>query len=123
MQSITIALTVAITLAFAAAAYGKEMTRPVDAWSERQFALEAHVGVGTPYGLGGLALDYTPIRWLSLNAGAGAGLDGLQSAFMLRTRYPFGRLAPTLSGGVSYGDFKEYGGFFHDVRQTVDGAV
>ncbi len=123
MRSITIVTTIAMTITLAASAYAQGKPAANDVWTERPLAIEAHAGVGTPYGLGGLAVDYTPIRWLSLNAGAGAGMDGLQSALMLRTRYPFGRFAPTLSGGISYGDFKEYGGFFHDVRQTVDGAV
>ena len=123
MRSITVVLTIAIALTLAASVHGQEAAPTTDVWSERPLALEAHAGLGTPYGLGGLALDYTPIRWLSLNAGAGAGMDGLQTALMLRARYPFGRLAPTVSGGISYGDFKEYGGFFHDVQHTVDGAM
>ncbi len=85
---------------------------PIDLWEQRPFAIEGHVGLGTPLGALGVALDVTPIKWVSLNAGVGAGLgDGKQAsltrqiAFGARGRYSFGRTALALGGGYSFGPY------------------
>jgi len=78
---------------------------PSPAWNDL-LAIEGHLGVGTPVGLAGLAVDMTPHPRVSLNVGAGRGLDALQIAAMARAR-PFfitSGLAPGIGAGVSNGD-------------------
>ncbi len=97
---------------------------PTDSvWTQQHMTLEAHLGASTPYGIAALALDFSPFSWISLNVGGGAGLDGAQVGGMVRLRIPIGPFAPTLSGGTSFGSFKEYGGFFHHVQRSVDWAM
>jgi hypothetical protein len=43
------------------------------AWRTRQWALEGHLGFGTPVGYFGAVLDYSPLEVLSVNAGIGMG--------------------------------------------------
>jgi hypothetical protein len=42
-------------------------------WVTDPWALELHAGLGTPVGYLGVALDYSPLRWLSIDAGVGIG--------------------------------------------------
>jgi hypothetical protein len=71
---------------------------PADRW-QRPLALEGHLGVGTPRGFAGLALDVTPVSWGSLNISVGQGRNGVQYAGMARVRF-----APTpVTGGVGAG--------------------
>ena len=46
-----------------------------DVW-DNWLAIELHTGLGTPYGLLGLAADFTLLKWLSVSAGVGAGRAG-----------------------------------------------
>jgi hypothetical protein len=125
-RSLTLAV-LALLLTQTSSAYGQTTGLSADygtsVWASRPLAIEAHLGAGSPYGMAGLALDISPLSWLSLNIGGGAGLDGAQVAGMARFRLPLGPLAPTLSLGTSFGSFKEYGGFFETVRKSVDGAM
>lgn len=82
-------------------AFGREAS---PAWNDA-LAVEGQLGVATPLGLAGLALDWTPHRLVSLNAGVGRGLFAMQLAAMARVR-PFfvtANLAPGLGAGVSRG--------------------
>jgi hypothetical protein len=66
---------------------------------QKPLALEAHLGVGTPRGFAGIALDVTPVPWGSFNLSLGRGMNGVQYAGMARVR-----LAPTpVTGGVGAG--------------------
>ena len=78
---------------------------PSPAWNDA-LAIEGHLGVGTPVGLAGLAVDLTPHPNVSFNIGAGQGLRAPQIAAMARVR-PFfitPGLAPGIGAGVSGGD-------------------
>lgn len=66
---------------------------------QRPLALEGHLGLGTPRGFAGIALDVTPVPWGSLNLSVGQGANGIQYAGMARVRF-----APTpVTGGVGAG--------------------
>ena len=75
---------------------------PSPAWQDL-VAIEGQLGVGTPTGLAGLALDLTPHPRVSVNVGAGRGLYALQIAAMARVRPLFitSDLAPGIGAGVS----------------------
>ena len=74
------------------------LVAPPNRW-QKPFALEGHLGLGTPLGFAGVALDVTPMSWVSLNLGVGQGADGAQYAGMARVR-----LAPTpVTGGIGAG--------------------
>jgi hypothetical protein len=78
---------------------------PSPAWND-VLAIDGHLGIGTPTGLAGLALDLTPHPQLSFSVGAGYGLIAPQLAVMARVR-PFffaSGLAPGIGVGVSGGD-------------------
>jgi hypothetical protein len=53
-------------------------------WSE--LAIVAHLGVGTPYGGLGGAIDWAPLEWWVMSAGGGVGAEGPQWAAMTRLR-------------------------------------
>jgi hypothetical protein len=78
---------------------------PSPAWND-VLAVEGHLGVATPVGFGGLALDLTPHPKISFNAGVGRGLYALQLAGMARVRPIFiaPGIAPGIGAGVSGGD-------------------
>jgi hypothetical protein len=80
-----------------------------DPWATQPLVLEGQLGLGTPLGLAGIALDYSPFSILGLNLGIGLGLGGPQYAFASRLRViRAGRrkqVALYLSGGVSGGAF------------------
>jgi hypothetical protein len=78
---------------------------PSPAWND-VLAVEGHLGVATPVGFGGLALDLTPHPKVSFNAGLGRGLYALQLAAMARVRPIFiaPGIAPGIGAGVSGGD-------------------
>lgn len=66
---------------------------------------ELSLGIGTPLGLAGASMVAFPVRWLSLRAGAGITLGGIQYALMAGPRL---QLSDTIcvggALGVSYGD-------------------
>ena len=71
---------------------------PPSRW-QKPVALEGHFGVGIPLGLPGVALDVTPVRWVSLSLGVGHRTEGTQFAAMTRAR-----LSPTpVTGGFGAG--------------------
>jgi hypothetical protein len=78
---------------------------PSPAWND-VVAIDGHLGLGTPEGLAGLALDLTPHPRFSISAGVGRGLLAVQLAAMARFR-PFfitPNLATGIGAGVSGGD-------------------
>lgn len=75
-------------------------SEPSSAWSDVG-AVEGHLGVGTPTGLAGLALDLTPHPQFSLNVGVGRGWIATQLAAMARFRPLF--ITPNLSFGIGAG--------------------
>jgi hypothetical protein len=57
-----------------------------DPWVTRPIMVEGHLGFGTPVGILGIALDYSPWSLLGLNLGIGLGLSGPEYAFTSRVR-------------------------------------
>ena len=57
-----------------------------DPFVERPFALSAHVGAGTPLGFYGIAADLAIRSRVSIEAGVGLGLVGIQLAAHARAR-------------------------------------
>jgi hypothetical protein len=77
---------------------------PSSGWAQRPFALDANMGVATPLGNLGVSLEYAPLAWLSLSAGAGTNLEGPQLAAMLRVRATPNRPSSLFAGaGYSRG--------------------
>lgn len=87
----------------------KAQTQP-DRWTSRPLAIEGQLGVlGSPIGLAGVNLDYTPIEPLSVTLGGGAGGGKtLAPQFALMARYRFGTSESTrwtVGAGASGGPF------------------
>jgi hypothetical protein len=79
-----------------------------DAWSRRPFAIMGVYGVGTPVGILGVVVEYTPIRAITLSAGVG-GSDGAQFAFTPRVSLPLSDYVSfSVGGGVSGGHYREH---------------
>ena len=101
----------------------EEATRPPDPWATRPIVAEAQFGIGTPLGLAGLAIDYSPVPILGLDLGVGLGLGGVEYAFASRLRVlRAGRrthVVVYLGGGLSGGAYNtEYAG----PEVAVDGS-
>lgn len=80
-----------------------------NSWSEHPVALEIQAGVGTPLGLLGLAVDFSPLDWWSVGAGVGWDELGPQGALLTRLRLLGNtRKALSLDTAFSYGDYKGY---------------
>jgi hypothetical protein len=80
---------------------------PVDRWRARPLVLEGHVGAGTPLGVMGAAVDYSPSRWFAGGVGIGGGTAGPQAAAMARFRIPLSEgLGLGLGGGLSGGNYE-----------------
>jgi hypothetical protein len=87
---------------------------PVNRFLARPLVVEGHIGAGTPLGLLGAAVDYSPSPWFAAGIGAGAGAAGAQAALMARFRIPVGEgVGVGLGGGVSGGNYEwTEGGLF-----------
>lgn len=73
----------------------------------RPLAINAHAGLGTPFGRLGLALELTAARVFSIEAGAGLGLSGQQVALAPRLRlFERQSVAASAGAGFSYGRFE-----------------
>lgn len=70
---------------------------------DRLLAASATLGIDTPFGIGGLALEFSPIRYLTIYAGGGVGRDGARVAAGVRPRFPMGNGAFGLMLGVTGG--------------------
>lgn len=96
-----------------------------DPWSEKPFVIEGELGLGTPVGFLGVALDYSPCPLIGLNLGVGLGTAGLQYAFTPRVRlFRAGKRTFTamyLGVGASAGRFYEPGLSLTDFI-SVDGS-
>jgi hypothetical protein len=69
---------------------GEETAQLADRW-ERPFALWFHALSVGPFGLVGASLDYSPARWVAIEAGGGYNVDGPQGALWPRARLPLTR--------------------------------
>jgi hypothetical protein len=76
----------------------------VSPW-RKPFAIEGHVGLGTPLGLIGVALDMTPMPWVSFNLGLGEGVDGTQYEAMARVRVAPAAVTGGIGAGASSGKY------------------
>lgn len=76
----------------------EEDAKPYAPGTER-FALELHLGAGTPYGALGAALEVRATEWFAVAIGGGAGTAGPQAALSTRFRWPLGNWA--LGGSVN----------------------
>ncbi len=85
--------------------------REPDPWATRPFMIEGHLGAGTPVGILGAALDYSPWPVLGVNLGIGLGVSGPEYAFTSRVRLlRLGRrthVALYLGAGVSAGAYSQ----------------
>jgi hypothetical protein len=77
---------------------------PTDRW-QRPLALEGHLGLGTPRGFAGVALDVTPVSWGSFNVSVGQGLSGVQYAGMARVRFASTPVTAGVGAGASAGRY------------------
>lgn len=59
--------------------------RSDDPW-RRMFAVDVHLGVGTPLGFGGASTEFTPAPFFTVAAGVGANGDGMQEGLEARIR-------------------------------------
>jgi hypothetical protein len=82
-----------------------------DLFATRHLMLEGSLGLGTPVGIAGIAVDYSPWPFLGLNLGIGLGLAGLQYGFTPRVRlFRAGKhtqVALYLGAGASAGAYKQ----------------
>ncbi len=76
---------------------------PTEAVWDRVLAISATVGLDTPLGIGGAAIEVTPIRYLAIYAGGGVGRDGVRFAGGIRPQFPFRNLSLGLMLGVTGG--------------------
>lgn len=90
-------------------------------WSRRPLAVEAHLGLWSPYGYVGAAVDYSALDYVGFTAGLGKGASGLLVGAMGRARLPIGRVAPYLELGLSLGSHQSDGCSTFDC-QSGDGV-
>jgi hypothetical protein len=96
-----------------------------DLFATRHLMLEGSLGLGTPVGIAGFAVDYSPWPFLAVNLGIGIGLAGLQYGLTPRVRL-FGagkhtQVALYLGAGVSAGAYKQPSVSF-DLTSELDDA-
>jgi hypothetical protein len=70
---------------------------------DRMLAGSAILGVDTPFGIGGLAVEFSPIRYVAIYGGGGVGRDGARIALGVRPQLPIGAGALGLMLGVTGG--------------------
>jgi hypothetical protein len=106
----TIAVSVCCGLALCAKDVQAQTADPalppaLSAWSAKPVALFGTFGLATPNGLYGVSLDVSPVRWLSLELGAGLNhAEDAQVSFMPRFRLGNrSNDAFTLGAGISHG--------------------
>lgn len=85
-------------------------------WRARPFALDAVLGIATPFGLAGISAEFAPIESVSIGGGFGSNLVGVQLAAMARLR-----VSPEKSTsfffGAGYSQGRHYQG--HGVQDGV----
>ncbi len=67
---------------------------------KRSLAVEGHLSIGGPVGVGGVMIAYEPVPWLVLPIGVGAGFAGPQLAFVPRLRWVWSDSIAALSAGA-----------------------
>jgi hypothetical protein len=96
-----------------------------DLFATRHLMLEGSLGLGTPVGIAGFAVDYSPWPFLAVNLGIGIGLAGLQYGLTPRVRlFRAGKhtqVALYLGAGVSAGAYKQPSVSF-DLTSELDDA-
>jgi hypothetical protein len=83
-------------------------------WAEHSLGVELGTGLGAPAGAASIGLDWTPLPWLSLGGGIGAGRSfdlfsesgGFQAAFMPRLRFVVAGWGVSMGAGPSLGSFE-----------------
>lgn len=70
---------------------------------DRIFAASVTVGLDTPLGIGGVAAEVTPFRYLAIYAGVGVGRDGFRVAGGIRGQFPIDRAAFGIMAGLTGG--------------------
>lgn len=73
---------------------------PADEFAAHPLTLEARLGLGTPTGVLGVAVTYSPVPAFGFECGAGTNTLGLQLACSLRGRVVLGAREPSL--GLSW---------------------
>jgi hypothetical protein len=76
-----------------------------DVWS-RKLAIDAHAGLGTRYGLGGVSVEWAPVKAFAIAAGGGGSWAGPQFALLPKVRALLGRTAFALEVGPSWGTYQ-----------------
>jgi hypothetical protein len=71
----------------------------------RKVAIDLQAGFGTPYGLLGASVEWTPVRFLTIATGVGGSFGGAQLALLPRLRLLDGRTAVSIGGGPSWGGY------------------
>ncbi len=79
-----------------------EVSTPANPW-DRVLAASVTLGLDTPLGIAGAALEVTPFRYLSIYAGGGVGREGGRFAAGIRPRFPMDRMAMGIMLGVTGG--------------------
>ena len=78
-----------------------------------------HLGIATPYGGGGIALDVAPSPYFAIEGGIGTNAEGPELGLMPRLRLPIkGGGAFALGSGVSY--VGKYTGHRHNGVAFID---
>ncbi|MGE0792011.1 MAG: hypothetical protein AB7S26_40430 [Sandaracinaceae bacterium] len=93
---------------------GAPDAEPRDVWGSL-LQLSATVGLDTPFGVAGGAIEFTPWRYLAIYAGGGIGRAGGQASGGIRFQFPVGNGAVGLMTGV--------GGGAQDWDNNVSGGV
>jgi len=80
-----------------------EVSTPAPSPWDRFLAVSATVGLDTPLGIGGAAVEVTPFPYLAIYAGGGVGRDGGRFAGGIRPQAPMGNAALGLMIGLTGG--------------------
>lgn len=119
-----------LTPALAHASDGDSQT---EAWGEREkpqepdrwaapFTVWVHVPPIGPFGVLALSVDWSPVRWVAIEAGAGANFDGPQAAFWPRARVPLTRgFAISAGPSLAVGDYDADDDCFMCVDRQYEG--
>jgi len=116
--------TLAAVLVSAAPARAADARSP-SAFARTSLGVEMGVGLGAPLGLFSASLDFGPVRWFALSAGAGVSMFGSrQLAVTPRLRFPTENRAFALGVGLSTGNARSGGPCLIDCpKQTWEGTV
>jgi hypothetical protein len=79
-------------------------------FDDRPVSVNLALGFGMPLGLAGAFVEYSPLPWLAMGAGAGTSFEGLQLAALARVRplyweTPYRTFAIALAGAIAEGPY------------------